>query len=186
MMYRAVANRGLSRMVLAGFAVCAIAAGALDAQEGAEPPDYTQRAARPVTAAIAPHSVQANDAMIPVEPGTYTLGRNDGPASEAPTHPVRLQGFRIDRTEYGATAGGALDMSGSLAEWTSSLKRPNPYDPADGREAPDSAGERITRGGDYIYDAAASTLTATHRDGFSNAPGRGHRHIGFRCAADAG
>ncbi|WP_227370451.1 formylglycine-generating enzyme family protein [Halomonas sp. M20] len=84
----------------------------------------------------------------------------------------------------GASELGALDMSGSLAEWTSSLMRPYPYDPDDGREAADQAGERVTRGGDYIYDANAATLTATHRNGFSNAPGRGHRHIGFRCAAD--
>lgn len=83
----------------------------------------------------------------------------------------------------GASAGGVLDMSGSLAEWTSSLKRAYPYDPDDGREAADRLGERVTRGGDYLYDADAATLTATHRDGFSNAPGRGHRHIGFRCAA---
>ncbi|MFD2190952.1 formylglycine-generating enzyme family protein [Pistricoccus aurantiacus] len=82
----------------------------------------------------------------------------------------------------GASAFGALDMSGSLAEWTSSLMRPYPYDADDGREAGDQAGERVTRGGDYIYDAETATLTATHRDGFSNAPGRGHRHIGFRCA----
>ncbi|QYX57585.1 formylglycine-generating enzyme family protein [Roseovarius sp. SCSIO 43702] len=267
--------------------------------------------------------------MIPVEGGIYTLGRDNGPASEAPAHTVQLQGFRIDRTEVtnaafaeylnalaipvaaqfeggnatrdhlsdesaallmeeqrssglypiialddpqarigysdgafrptpgyenhpvtettwagaraycawrgtrlpseaeweaaargadaslypwgntapdqsrvfvsgqtgvtaevgsrpaGATPSGVLDMSGSLAEWTSSLKRPYPYDPADGREAPDRAGERVTRGGDYIYDAGSATLTATHRDGFSNAPGRGHRHIGFRCVANA-
>lgn len=74
-------------------------------------------------------------------------------------------------------------MSGSLAEWTSSLMFPYPYDAEDGREDPTSPGERVTRGGDYLYDAEPSTLTATHRDGFSNAPGRGHRHIGFRCAA---
>nr|WP_298413904.1 SUMF1/EgtB/PvdO family nonheme iron enzyme [uncultured Halomonas sp.] len=85
----------------------------------------------------------------------------------------------------GASEFGALDMSGSLAEWTSSLMRPYPYDADDGREAGDQAGERVTRGGDYIYDANAATLTATHRNGFSNAPGRGHRHIGFRCAAEA-
>jgi len=75
-------------------------------------------------------------------------------------------------------------MSGSLAEWTSSLMRPYPYDPDDGREAAGQSGERVTRGGDYLYDADPLTLTATHRNGFSNAPGRGHRHIGFRCAAD--
>ncbi|AWT48139.1 hypothetical protein DLE54_00415 [Psychrobacter sp. YP14] len=82
----------------------------------------------------------------------------------------------------GVSPFGALDMSGSQAEWTSSLLRPYPYDANDGRESPDSLGERVTRGGDYIYDANADTLTATHRQGFSNLPDRGHRHIGFRCA----
>jgi len=41
----------------------------------------------------------------------------------------------------------------------------------------------VTRGGDYVFDNDSETLTATHRTGFSNAPERGHRHIGFRCAA---
>lgn len=85
----------------------------------------------------------------------------------------------------GASPFGALDMSGSMAEWTASLMQPYPYDAGDGRERPDRAGERVTRGGDYLYDAEARSLTATHRDGFSNAPERGHRHIGFRCAANA-
>ena len=83
----------------------------------------------------------------------------------------------------GASPFGVLDMAGSLAEWTRSLKRPYPYDPHDGREHPDLAGERVTRGGDYVYDRAADRLGVSHRDGFSNAPGRGHRHIGFRCAS---
>lgn len=85
----------------------------------------------------------------------------------------------------GASPFGALDMSGSQAEWTSSLLRPYPYDADDGRESTQSLDERVTRGGDYIYDANADTLTATHRQGFSNLPDRGHRHIGFRCAADS-
>ena len=64
------------------------------------------------------------------------------------------------------------------------MKRPFPYAANDGREDPRASGERVTRGGDYIYDSRPNVLTATHRNGFSNAPGRGHRHIGFRCAAD--
>jgi gamma-glutamyl hercynylcysteine S-oxide synthase len=83
----------------------------------------------------------------------------------------------------GAGPFGTLDMAGSLAEWTLSLKRAYPYDAADGREDPALPGERVTRGGDYMYDAEATTLTVSHRSGFSNAPERGHRHIGFRCAA---
>ncbi|MEO1328824.1 MAG: SUMF1/EgtB/PvdO family nonheme iron enzyme [Pseudomonadota bacterium] len=84
----------------------------------------------------------------------------------------------------GASPVGALDMAASLAEWTSSLVRPYPYDPADGREDPNDPGERITRGGDYVFDDRAEQLTTTFRDGFSRAPDRGHRHIGFRCARD--
>ncbi len=104
--------------------------------------------------------------------------------------PDRMRAFVSRRTGQTAPVGGrpegaspvgALDMSGSLAEWTSSLKRPYPYRAEDGREDPDAPGERVTRGGDYRYDTSAATLTATHRDGFSNAPARGHRHIGFRC-----
>ncbi|MBU4612148.1 SUMF1/EgtB/PvdO family nonheme iron enzyme [Achromobacter sp. GG226] len=86
----------------------------------------------------------------------------------------------------GASLFGILDMSGSLAEWTSSLKRPYPYDATDGREDPDTPGERVTRGGDYQWDNRPGTLTASHRNGFSNEPSQGHRQIGIRCAADGG
>lgn len=90
---------------------------------------------------------------------------------------------RVGERSAGASPFGVLDMSGSMAEWTSTLKRPYPYDANDGREATDVVGERVTRGGDYVFDTAPERLTATHRNGFSNAPERGHRHIGFRCAA---
>ncbi|WP_158228561.1 formylglycine-generating enzyme family protein [Sinorhizobium fredii] len=83
----------------------------------------------------------------------------------------------------GASQFGALDMAGSMAEWTLSLKRSYPYTHLDGREDPFRAGERVTRGGDYLYDRTPEKQTVSHRDGFSNAPGRGHRHIGFRCAS---
>ncbi len=83
----------------------------------------------------------------------------------------------------GASPFGVLDMAGSLAEWTSTLKQPYPYAPHDGREDPGKPGERVTRGGDYQYDNDAQTLRATHRNGFSNEPSQGHRQIGVRCAS---
>ncbi|VFR32509.1 Sulfatase modifying factor 1 precursor (C-alpha-formyglycine- generating enzyme 1) [plant metagenome] len=82
----------------------------------------------------------------------------------------------------GASPFGLLDMAGSVAEWTRSLKRPYPYRADDGREDVDAAGERTTRGGDYVYDRRAANFSVSFRDGFSNAPQHGHRHIGFRCA----
>ena len=82
----------------------------------------------------------------------------------------------------GATADGVFHLAGNEAEWTSSLFRPYPYDAADGRENPDAPGERVTRGGDHVFDVAPDRLTGYFREGFSRNPGRGHRHIGFRCA----
>jgi gamma-glutamyl hercynylcysteine S-oxide synthase len=301
--------------------------GAIEAQQGQTPPDYTALDATVLKERSAPHSARAQASMLNVPGGLYTLGRDDGPSIERPAHSVQLQAFRIDRTEVtnaafaeylnalaipvtasfeagqasrrnfsgdratllmegregsglypiialdddqarigyeneafvpsrgyenhpvtettwagaraycawrgarlpteaeweaaargddgrlypwgnpspdrtrvfvsgrtgvtsavgqrpaGASPYGALDMSGSLAEWTSSLMRPYPYEEMDAREAPDRSGERVTRGGDYLYDTEPAALTTTHRNGFSNAPERGHRHIGFRCAA---
>jgi gamma-glutamyl hercynylcysteine S-oxide synthase len=106
--------------------------------------------------------------------------------------PDRSRAFVSNRTGETAAVGGrpegagpfgTLDMAGSLAEWTLSLKQAYPYDGRDGREDPSLPGERVTRGGDYLYDAEPETLTVSHRNGFSSAPERGHRHIGFRCAA---
>lgn len=81
----------------------------------------------------------------------------------------------------GATPGGVMDMAGNLAEWTSTLYKPYPYDANDGREDPDVAGERVTRGGD-AYFSDAEELKPAARTGFSREFDRGHRHIGFRCA----
>lgn len=82
----------------------------------------------------------------------------------------------------GATPEGILDLSGSLAEWTSTLYKPYPYVATDGRENPVTPGERVTRGGDYVFDTDSDQLTGYFRGGFSRAPRSGHRHIGFRCA----
>ncbi len=86
----------------------------------------------------------------------------------------------------GATPEGVFDLAGNEAEWTSSLFEPYPYNAEDGREDPNAPGERVTRGGDHVFDVAHDQLISTFRDGFSRNPRRGHRHIGFRCATDAG
>lgn len=102
------------------------------------------------------------------------FGRGRGETDPVGSHP------------RGATPEGVFDLAGNVAEWTSSLFRPYPYDADDGREDPDARGERVTRGGDHVFDVAPEQLKATFRDGYSRNPLRGHRHIGFRCARDAG
>jgi formylglycine-generating enzyme required for sulfatase activity len=83
----------------------------------------------------------------------------------------------------GASWVGALDMSGGVWEWVSSIYWPYPYDPADGREADgglDNIDRRVLRGGSWeITDAA--NLRAANR--FSADPDDwGYGLIGFRCA----
>ena len=84
----------------------------------------------------------------------------------------------------GATPEGLLDMAGSLLEWTSTLDRPYPYRADDGREDVTVPGERIVRGGNYVFDDAAERLTTWNRTVSWRNPATGHRQIGFRCAAD--
>ena len=82
----------------------------------------------------------------------------------------------------GASWVGALDMSGNVWEWVSSLYRPYPYRADDGREAlDDPTGARVYRGGlgSYIdYGTSASTR-------FHAPPDSRDWFRGFRCVRDA-
>ena len=44
---------------------------------------------------------------------------------------------------------GCADMAGNVWEWTRSLKKGYPYDPADGREDLEAKGPRVVRGGSW-------------------------------------
>jgi formylglycine-generating enzyme required for sulfatase activity len=67
---------------------------------------------------------------------------------------------------------GVFDMSGNVFEWVSSLNKPYPYDPNDGREDPTNTGRRVQRGGD----------TYSRSSGYPNSSFYG---TGFRCARSA-
>ncbi|MFQ5932188.1 MAG: formylglycine-generating enzyme family protein [Nitrospiraceae bacterium] len=115
-------------------------------------------------------------------------GRTYPWGEEPPSHERAIYGRRRGETKpvgerlAGATPEGIHDLAGSLAEWTSSLYRPYPYASNDGREDQAASGERVTRGGDYVFDTSPEKLTGFFRAGFSRAVHHGHRHIGFRCA----
>lgn len=117
---------------------------------------------------------------------TYPWGEAPPTAARAVHDRRRGDTAPVGTHPEGTTPRGVHDLAGSLAEWTHSLFQPYPYDADDGREDPDARGERVTRGGDYVFDSAPRQLTTFFRDGFSREPDRGHRHIGFRCAVDAG
>ncbi len=69
----------------------------------------------------------------------YARTREDGSASTAPVYAYPL----------GASAYGLLQMAGNVWELTSTLDAPYPYHPDDGREARETTGRRIARGGCY-------------------------------------
>jgi formylglycine-generating enzyme required for sulfatase activity len=79
---------------------------------------------------------------------------------------------------YPAGAGpyGALDMSGNVWEWTSSIDQLYPYDAQDGREDLEATGNRIGRGGSFDY--SANHLRCSTRMSFN--PVWQIPHLGFR------
>jgi formylglycine-generating enzyme required for sulfatase activity len=78
----------------------------------------------------------------------------------------------------GASPCGAQDMAGNVWEWTSSLTKPYPFLPADGREDLDSPDTRILRGGSWMrYAGYARAAYRNH-----NGPNNSDVHYGFRLA----
>ena len=79
----------------------------------------------------------------------------------------------------GASWVGALDMSGNVWEWVSSIYLSYPYKVEDGRESQeDDSGARVVRGGSRVDDEL--NLRAAYR--FRDYPAGGYGNRGFRCA----
>jgi formylglycine-generating enzyme required for sulfatase activity len=80
----------------------------------------------------------------------------------------------------GGSPYGVLDMAGNVWEWTSSLYRPYPYDPGDGREDTTARGARVNRGGSWYY--APWYVRTTYRATADHIYRR-IGDLGFRCAS---
>jgi formylglycine-generating enzyme required for sulfatase activity len=98
---------------------------------------------------------------------------------------VRFEGSNpeVGSKPRGASWVDALDMSGSQFEWTSSLYRPYPYDPSDGREVSVEAGgvgNRVFKGCAWYHpENYNDNLTAPAR--FDAPPDYAAWYYGFRC-----
>ncbi len=78
----------------------------------------------------------------------------------------------------GASAYGALDMSGNVWEWTSTLFRPYPYQADDGREDPLAEGKRVLRGGSWFNNQRGARVADRKYDRPVYRP----NNFGFRLA----
>lgn len=90
-----------------------------------------------------------------------------------------------DTSEAGSYASGQspyglFDMAGNVFEWVSSLYKPYPYNPTDGREDPARGGSRVIRGG--AWSEGPNDQTVFYRSFIG--PELSESAIGFRCARD--
>lgn len=79
----------------------------------------------------------------------------------------------------GASPYGAMDMSGNVWEWVSTLIQPYPYDSTDGREDLDSTGERAWRGAPWSNGFWWMRSSVRYR----SIPTYWWYNLGFRCAS---
>ncbi|MCJ7694162.1 MAG: formylglycine-generating enzyme family protein [Anaerolineaceae bacterium] len=94
----------------------------------------------------------------------------------------RTRNPNVGSKPQGASWVGALDLSGSMFEWTSSLYMPYPYDAHDGREVSfeeDSITFRVFRGSAWYHDIGVDDVSATPR--FEGPPNYASWYQGFRC-----
>lgn len=92
--------------------------------------------------------------------------------------------YQIGLRPQGASWVGAYDMSGNVWEWVSSIFRPYPYDPNDGRESltTQAGEERGAKGGSWNFSAPGD-VQAVARNGVD--PSRTNSiYGGFRCVRD--
>ncbi|MFC1959118.1 SUMF1/EgtB/PvdO family nonheme iron enzyme [Chloroflexota bacterium] len=86
----------------------------------------------------------------------------------------------VNRQSSGDSWVGALDMSGNVREWTSSIYEPYPYVADDGREDDTSNRIRVVRAGSF--GDASYFLRAAYR--YQSNQLSVSSYVGFRCARD--
>jgi serine/threonine protein kinase len=87
----------------------------------------------------------------------------------------------VDQYEKGVSVYGVYGLSGNVWEWTSSLFKLYPYDPADGREDQKLSGNRMVRGGSFhAFGGNGGNIRLDTR--LKLDPGYAGAYVGIRCA----
>jgi len=83
--------------------------------------------------------------------------------------------------ETGISPYGLYDMAGNVAEWTSTVMKPYPYDKNDGREDSSVLRSHIVRGGSWFYENETYSRVSKRDElnSMTNDP-----DIGFRCVME--
>ena len=89
----------------------------------------------------------------------------------------------VDKFEQGQSLYGVYDLSGNAWEWTSTIFRPYPYDPEDGRENPTGTDKRVARSGAW-HPFGVKSGTARSDTRFELDPSYYGAYVGVRCALD--
>lgn len=89
-----------------------------------------------------------------------------------------LDASPVGKFQAGASPYTAHDMVGNVWQWTSSLFEPYPYDASDGRQDPQTPGERAARGGMFAFGPAVSRVNARNK----LEPNEKALSVGLRCA----
>jgi formylglycine-generating enzyme required for sulfatase activity len=76
---------------------------------------------------------------------------------------------------------GLFDMAGNVSEWCSSLFKPYPYSPDDGREGLNAGGQRVHRGGAWLSSRGSVRSAARSHDD----PFRCGKLVGFRVVVES-
>ena len=92
-----------------------------------------------------------------------------------------LQPSPVGIFPLGQSPFGCEDMVGNAFEWTTSIYRPYPYDPADGREEINSDEVRVNRGGGWD---SVQRVTRVALRGDMCKPDCYDWNLGFRVAAN--